>query len=234
MAGYAIVNLTAEWTLAPGWTLFARADNVFDRDYELAADFATGGAPVFAGVRWRLMSRSGAPRVVLPPPPRRGCARRPRARRAGGRAGDRRRVDDAATVPLAAPARGIVSLAPHAPSCYRRGRRGARRRRERHVRLAAGGARAAPVGNSRAIDLERIVALAPDLIVTWPYAAPEQVGGLARRDRPVFITTDRRPRGSPPTSSGWDAGGHRRDGARPPSERARRCTPRDTRRERGA
>ena len=54
MAGYAIVNLTAEWTLAPGWTLFARADNVFDRDYQLAADFSTGGATLYAGVRWRL------------------------------------------------------------------------------------------------------------------------------------------------------------------------------------
>jgi len=51
MGGYAIVNLTAEWTAAPGVTLFARADNVFDRNYELAAGYATGGATVFAGVR---------------------------------------------------------------------------------------------------------------------------------------------------------------------------------------
>ncbi len=54
MAGYAIVNLTAEWTFAKGWTAFARADNVFDRDYQLAADFSTGGATLFAGLRWRL------------------------------------------------------------------------------------------------------------------------------------------------------------------------------------
>ena len=51
MGGYAIVNLTAEWALAPGVTLFARADNVFDKNYELAAGYATGGATVFAGVR---------------------------------------------------------------------------------------------------------------------------------------------------------------------------------------
>ncbi len=51
MGGYATVNLTAEWTIAPGVTLFARADNVFDRNYELAAGYATGGATVFAGVR---------------------------------------------------------------------------------------------------------------------------------------------------------------------------------------
>ena len=51
MGGYAIVNLTAEWAVVPGVTLFARADNVFDRNYELAAGYATGGATVFAGVR---------------------------------------------------------------------------------------------------------------------------------------------------------------------------------------
>jgi len=53
MAGYGILNLTAEWAFAKGWTAFARADNVFDRDYQLAADFSTGGATVFAGLRWR-------------------------------------------------------------------------------------------------------------------------------------------------------------------------------------
>ena len=55
MGGYAIVNLTAEWTLPQGVTLFARADNVLDKNYELAAGYATGGATVFAGLRaqWR-------------------------------------------------------------------------------------------------------------------------------------------------------------------------------------
>jgi len=53
MAGFGILNLTAEWELAKGWTAFARADNVFDRDYQLAADFSTGGATLFAGLRWR-------------------------------------------------------------------------------------------------------------------------------------------------------------------------------------
>ncbi len=51
MAGYAIVNLSAEWTLGTGVTLFARANNVLDRNYELAAGYATGGATVLAGVR---------------------------------------------------------------------------------------------------------------------------------------------------------------------------------------
>jgi vitamin B12 transporter len=51
MAGYAIVNLTAEWALAGNVTLFARGTNILDRNYELAAGYATGGAQFFAGVR---------------------------------------------------------------------------------------------------------------------------------------------------------------------------------------
>lgn len=51
MGGYAIVNLTAEWLFAPNWTVFARGNNIFDKNYELAAGYSTGGAQVFAGVR---------------------------------------------------------------------------------------------------------------------------------------------------------------------------------------
>jgi vitamin B12 transporter len=54
MGGYAVVNLTAEWTLEHGVTLFLRGTNVLDKNYELAADFSTGGAQWFAGVRWAL------------------------------------------------------------------------------------------------------------------------------------------------------------------------------------
>ena len=54
MAGYAIVNLSADWTVGRGVTLFVRGENVLDRDYELAADYATGGAQVQAGLRWAL------------------------------------------------------------------------------------------------------------------------------------------------------------------------------------
>jgi len=53
LAGYGILNLTVEWEVTKGWTAFARADNVFDRDYQLSADFGTGGATLFAGLRWR-------------------------------------------------------------------------------------------------------------------------------------------------------------------------------------
>lgn len=53
MGGFGIVNLTAEWAVAKSWSLFARGNNVFDKDYQLAADYSTGGATVFAGVRWQ-------------------------------------------------------------------------------------------------------------------------------------------------------------------------------------
>ena len=54
LGGYAIVNLTAEWRLPRGITLFVRGDNVFDGDYELASGYSSGGARVFGGVRWQL------------------------------------------------------------------------------------------------------------------------------------------------------------------------------------
>jgi vitamin B12 transporter len=54
LGGYGLVNLAFEWTVARSTTFFVRADNVFDHHYELAADFATGGARVFGGMRWRM------------------------------------------------------------------------------------------------------------------------------------------------------------------------------------
>jgi vitamin B12 transporter len=53
MGGYAIVNLTADYALGGGWTLFARLNNAFDKRYELAADYNTAGTNVFAGFRYR-------------------------------------------------------------------------------------------------------------------------------------------------------------------------------------
>jgi vitamin B12 transporter len=53
IGGYGIVNVTLDWPFAKGWSLLVRGNNVFDKDYQLAADFSTGGAQVFAGVRWQ-------------------------------------------------------------------------------------------------------------------------------------------------------------------------------------
>ena len=54
MGGYTILNLTAEWPLGQGVSLFARGDNVFNKNYQLAAGYSTGGAQAFVGLRWQL------------------------------------------------------------------------------------------------------------------------------------------------------------------------------------
>jgi iron complex transport system substrate-binding protein len=106
-------------------------------------------------------------------------------------------VDDAgATVKLAAPASRIVSLAPHATELLYAAGAG-----DRVVGVLATSdwppeAIAKPkVGDSRALDLERILLLKPDLVVTWPFAAPAQVGALTARGIPVFVA-------NPPTIDG--------------------------------
>ena len=53
MGGYAVTNVNVEYALPPHWTLGARLDNVFDKHYELAADYRTAGASAFAGARFR-------------------------------------------------------------------------------------------------------------------------------------------------------------------------------------
>src|SRR4030095_1744410 len=91
-------------------------------------------------------------------------------------------VDDTSTtLSLSAPAQRVVSLAPHATELLFAAGAGAR-----IVGVMAGSdypeaARALPVvGTSSALDLERILMLRPDLIVTWPYtktAAVELLSG---------------------------------------------------------
>jgi iron complex transport system substrate-binding protein len=97
-------------------------------------------------------------------------------------------VDDTgAAVVLQAPARRIVTLAPHAAELVDAAGAGARL-----VGVIKGtdhpeGARHLPiVGDATALDLERIVMLAPDLIVTWPWTTPAQVGWLRARGVAVF------------------------------------------------
>lgn len=52
MGGYGLVNLFADYRIDRDWSLFARANNVFDKRYELADDYATLGASLFVGVRY--------------------------------------------------------------------------------------------------------------------------------------------------------------------------------------
>ena len=53
LAGYGVLNVAAEWTIARAWSVLLRADNVLDRNYELASRYATGGRTVFAALRWQ-------------------------------------------------------------------------------------------------------------------------------------------------------------------------------------
>jgi iron complex transport system substrate-binding protein len=97
--------------------------------------------------------------------------------------------DTGVTVTLAAPAQRIVSLAPHATELLFAAGGGDRVIGVSETSDWPPAARALPrVGDARAIDLERIVSLNPDLIVTWPYTAPDQVDRLRARGIPVFMT----------------------------------------------
>jgi len=52
LGGYGIVNLYANYEVAPNWSLFARWNNVLDKDYELARNYNTAGSNVFVGLRY--------------------------------------------------------------------------------------------------------------------------------------------------------------------------------------
>ncbi len=52
LAGYALTNLYGAYRFAADWSVFARVNNLFDRDYELASGYATPGTSAFVGVRY--------------------------------------------------------------------------------------------------------------------------------------------------------------------------------------
>jgi vitamin B12 transporter len=52
LPGYALLDLRIDWPLAGGWRIGARLDNALDRDYELAAGFATPGRALLLDVAW--------------------------------------------------------------------------------------------------------------------------------------------------------------------------------------
>jgi iron complex transport system substrate-binding protein len=97
--------------------------------------------------------------------------------------------DEGATVAIDVPATRIVSLAPHATELLYAAGAG-----QRIVGVLAGSdfppdaASKPKVGDAHLLDMERIIALAPDLVVTWAYSAPAQVASLRSRGVPVFIT----------------------------------------------
>jgi vitamin B12 transporter len=52
LGGYGLVNLFAQYQLARDWSVLARWNNVADKQYELARNYATAGSQVFVGVRY--------------------------------------------------------------------------------------------------------------------------------------------------------------------------------------
>jgi vitamin B12 transporter len=52
LGGYATVSLRADYRLDHDLTLFAKAGNIFDREYELRQDYATAGRTLFVGLRY--------------------------------------------------------------------------------------------------------------------------------------------------------------------------------------
>src|SRR6516225_10543540 len=105
-------------------------------------------------------------------------------------------VTDAAgtRIALAAPAHRIVSLAPHATELLFAAGAGSR-----VVGVLSPAdwppeaARLPRVGDARSLDLERIVALKPDLAVAWPYLAPAQIERLRALGVPIYISDPHTP-----------------------------------------
>lgn len=98
------------------------------------------------------------------------------------------------TIALPAPARRIVSLAPSATELLYAAGAGSR------VVAVTDPADWPPeaaqrprVGDARALDLERIVSLTPDLAVAWPYVAPAQIERLQALGIPVYRTDPHTP-----------------------------------------
>jgi iron complex transport system substrate-binding protein len=108
----------------------------------------------------------------------------------GTAAGAVRVVDDTGNeVVLPRPAQRIVSLAPHATELlFAAGAGSAVVGVVAHSDWPAA-ARALPrVGDAGALDLERILALAPDLLVAWPYTASPQLASLQALKVPIFVS----------------------------------------------
>ena len=101
-----------------------------------------------------------------------------------------RAVDDAGVeVVLERPAQRIVSLAPHATEMlFAAGAGSALVGAVAHSDWPPA-ARAVPrVGDAAALDLERIAALSPDLVIAWPYTAPPQLAALRAQKVAVFVS----------------------------------------------
>jgi vitamin B12 transporter len=55
LGGYALANLFAAYRLTPSWSLLARVNNVFDKEYELVRTFATPRRNAFVALRYEAL-----------------------------------------------------------------------------------------------------------------------------------------------------------------------------------
>jgi iron complex transport system substrate-binding protein len=99
-------------------------------------------------------------------------------------------------VELAAPAQRIVSLAPHATELLFAAGAGSKVVGALAPADAPAEAKRLPrVGDASRLDLERIVALKPDLAVVWPYLSPTQLERLRSLGVPIFVSDPHTPQG---------------------------------------
>ena len=54
LGGYSVMNLSTSWQFARNWQVNARLNNVFDRTYSTAKDYAMPGRNVFVSLRWNM------------------------------------------------------------------------------------------------------------------------------------------------------------------------------------
>jgi vitamin B12 transporter len=54
LGGYGILNLYSSYDFARDWSLFGRWNNVTNKNYELARNYATAGSNVFVGIRYAM------------------------------------------------------------------------------------------------------------------------------------------------------------------------------------
>lgn len=104
------------------------------------------------------------------------------------------RDDAGETVRLAAPARRVVSLAPHlAELVYAVGGGGQLVGVSRHTDYPAEAAAKPSVGDAHAVDRERLLSLKPDLVLVWRGGmSPDRVAELKHLGIPVYQNDIRR------------------------------------------
>jgi vitamin B12 transporter len=52
LGGYGLVNLFAQYQIAPDWSLLVRVNNATDKNYQVARNYGVAGTTYFAGIRY--------------------------------------------------------------------------------------------------------------------------------------------------------------------------------------